>query len=144
MSKFLYEVDDEKAKELKRDRAADNADVCHYLNTLVENGDDRRFNFTILNIGEVMKICAIEMQFKQAEIEEYLKLEKEQIRDRRMNNIVKELNDKLNMRFNFHEDIEIVPCLYTHNGVGHIYIDKIGFCNLLDKTDIPMKNLQNI
>ena len=144
MSEFLYEVNEEKFKELLDLRFEDNAKVCDYLHSLIENNDDRRFNFTILNLGEVMKICAIELEFKKEEIEKYLKLEKEQIRDRRMNNIIKELNQKLNMRFNFSEDIQIISCLYTYNGVGYIYIDKENFCNLLNEVDISIKNLENI
>ena len=144
MSKFLYEIDEEKFKELSKDRLADNADVCNYLDSLIEKQDDRRFNFTILNLGTLMQICAIELNFKQEEIEKYLKLEKEQIRDRRMNNIIKELNHKINMRYDFDEKTEVVTCLYTYNGIGYIYIDKIGFCNLLDTIDIKIQNLEKL
>lgn len=144
MNKFLYEVDSEKARELADARFTDNAQVCNYLHTLIENNDDRRFNFTILNLGEVMKIAAIEINLKQEEIEKNLKLEKEQIRDRRMSTIVKELNHKLNMRFDFDEDIDIVKCLYTHNGIGHIFISKMEFCLLLDQSDISIDHLEKI
>lgn len=144
MSKFLYEVDDEKFQELAEDKWADNKDVSDFLQKLVDDKDDRRFNFVILNLGEVMKICAIELNLKAKEIESYLQLEKDKIRDRRMNTIVKELNQKLNLRFNFDEEVEIVPCLYTYNGVGYIYIDKIGFCNLLYDVDIDIETLSNV
>lgn len=144
MSKFLYEVDDEKFEELAQARHDDNQDVISYLIALVNEKDDRRFNFTILNLGEVMKICAIELNLKSEEIEGYLKLEKSKIRDRRMNNIIKELNQKLNLRFNFSEETEIVPSLYTYKGVGYIYIDKIGFCNLLNDVNIDIETLSNL
>lgn len=144
MSKFLYEVDDDKFLELREERFLDNKDVCEYLQKLVDNDDDRRFNFTMLNLGTLMQICSIELEFKQEEIEKYLKLKKEQIRDRRMNNIIKELNHKINLRYEFDEKTEIIPCLYTYKGVGHIYIDKIGFCKLLDSIDIGIQTLKNI
>ena len=144
MNNFLYEVSAEKAKELSDARFADNAKVCNYLHRLIKKNDDRRFNFTILNLGEVMKISAIEINLKQDEIQKNLKLEKEQIRDRRMSTIVKELNEKLNMRFDFEEDVKIVKCLYTYNGIGHIFIDKMGFCDLLDKTNISIEHLEKI
>lgn len=144
MNNFLYEVDAEKARELSDARFKDNAEVCNYLHSLIEKNDDRRFNFTILNLGEVMKISAIEINLKQEEIQKNLKLEKEQIRDRRMSTIVKELNHKLNMRFDFDEDISIVKCLYTYNGIGHIFIDKMGFCELLDQSDISIEHLEKI
>lgn len=144
MSEFLYEIDEEKFIELGEKRLLDNKNVMDYLQTLLESRDDRRFNFTILNLGEVMKICAIELNLKANEIESYLKLEKSKMRDRRMNTIIKELNEKLNLRFNFNEKTEIVSCLYTHNGVGYIYIDKINFCNLLNDVDIDIDTLSNL
>jgi len=144
MSKFLYEVDEEKFNELAQARYDDNQDVMSYLIRLCNERNDRRFNFTILNLGEIMKICAIELNLKADEIEGYLKLEKSKIRDRRMNNIIKELNQKINLRFNFDEDTEIIPSLYTYQGVGYIYIDKIGFCNLLDEVDIDIETLSNL
>ena len=144
MNNFLYEVDAETAKDLADARFKDNAEVCNYLHSLIKKNDDRRFNFTILNLGEVMKIAAIEINLKQEEIKKNLKLEKEQIRDRRMNTIVKELNQKLNMRFDFSDDVNIVKYLYTYKGIGHIFIDKMGFCELLDQTDISIEHLEKI
>lgn len=144
MSRFLYEVDDEKFEELAQDKFADNKDVSDFLQKLVEDRDDRRFNFVILNLGEIMKICAIELNLKADEIEQYLKLEKDKIRDRRMNTIIKELNQKLNMRFNLDEKTELIPCLYTYKGVGYIYIDKIQFCKLLYDVDIDIETLSNL
>lgn len=146
MSKFLYEIDDEKFEELRQDRFADNKDVVEFLSNLVADGDDRRFNFTILNLGELMKICAIELGLKNRadEISSHLYVKKEQVRDRRMNKIIKELNAKINIRFTFDEDTEIVPCLYTYKGVGYIYIDKITFCNKLNEIDIDIETLKNV
>lgn len=144
MSKFLYEVDYKKFEELAKDKLADNADVSAFLQKLVDDNDDRRFNFVILNLGELMKICAIELNLKSEEIDGYLKLEKEKIRDRRMNTIIKELNQKLNMRFNLDEKTELVTCLYTYQGTGYIYIDKINFCKLLYDVDIDIETLENV
>lgn len=144
MSDFLYEVDDEKFEELGKRRFSDNKNVVTYLQELLDKGDDRRFNFTILNLGEVMKICAIELNLKANEIESYLMLEKNKMRDRRMNTIVKELNEKLNLRFNFEEDTEIVSHLYTYKGVGYIYINKTKFCSLLNDFDIDIDTLSNL
>ena len=144
MSDFLYEVDEEKFEELGKRRFSDNKNVVTYLQELLDKGDDRRFNFTILNLGEVMKICAIELNLKANEIESYLMLEKSKMRDRRMNTIVKELNEKLNLRFNFEEDTEIVSHLYTYKGVGYIYINKTKFCSLLNDFDIDIDTLSNL
>ena len=115
-----------------------------WLQKFIDDKDDRRFNFTLLNIGTLMKICAIELEFKQDEIEHTLQLEKQRTRDRKMNFVLKELNKKINLRYDFDEEIEIVPSLYTYEGRGYIYIDKSTFVKLLYEKDIDIETLENV
>ena len=115
-----------------------------FLQDFIDNIDDRRFNFTLLNLGTVMKICAIELDFKSDEIEHSLKLEKDKARNRKMNFILKELNKKINLRYDFDEETEIVPSLYTYDGRGYIYVDKTTFVKLLYEKDIDIETLENV
>lgn len=144
MSKYIHDVDEDKFNELYEAKLEDNKDVMKWLQKFIDDKDDRRFNFTLLNIGTLMKICAIELEFKQDEIEHTLQLEKQRTRDRKMNFVLKELNKKINLRYDFDEEIEIVPSLYTYEGRGYIYIDKSTFVKLLYEKDIDIETLENV
>ncbi len=108
MAKYLHDIDEQTFNELFESKLADNKNVMKFLQEFIDNKDDRRFNFTLLNLGTVMKICAIELDFKLDEIENSLKLEKDKARNRKMNFILKELNKKINLRYDFNEETEIV------------------------------------
>ena len=131
MAKYLHDIDEQTFNELFESKLADNKNVMKFLQEFIDNKDDRRFNFTLLNLGTVMKICAIELDFKLDEIENSLKLEKDKARNRKMNFILKELNKKINLRYDFNEETEIVSSLYTYKGRGYIYVDKTTFVKLL-------------
>lgn len=144
MSRYLHDVSEEKFDELYQAKIEDNKDVMVFLQKFIDENDDRRFNFTLLNLGTVMKICATELEFKSEEIEHALKLEKEKTRDRKMAFILKELNKKINLRYDFEDEIEIVPSLYTYDGRGYIYVDKSSFVKLLYEKDIDIETLENV
>lgn len=144
MSKYLHDIDKEKFDELYKAKLEDNKDVMKWLQKFIDDGDDRRFNFTLLNLGTVMKICAIELEFKAEEIDNSLKLEKDKVRDRKMAFILKELNKKINLRYDFDEKTEIVPSIYTYEGRGYIYVDKSSFVKLLYGKDIDIETLENV
>lgn len=144
MVKYLHDIDEEKFNELYEAKLEDNRTVMEFLQEFIDNKDDRRFNFTLLNLGTVMKICAIELDFKSDEIEHSLKLEKDKARNRKMNFILKELNKKINLRYDFDEETEIVPSLYTYDGRGYIYVDKSTFVKLLYEKDIDIETLENV
>ena len=144
MVKYLHDIDEEKFNELYEAKLEDNRVVMKFLQEFIDNKDDRRFNFTLLNLGTVMKICAIELDFKSDEIEHSLKLEKDKARNRKMNFILKELNKKINLRYDFDEETEIVPSLYTYDGRGYIYVDKSTFVKLLYEKNIDIETLENV
>lgn len=144
MVKYLHDISKEKFDELYESKLMDDKDAITWLQKFIDEGDDRRFNFTLLNLGTIMKICAIELDFKSEEIENNLKLEKERTRDRKMNFILKELNKKINLRYEFDDDTEIVPSMYTYEGKGYIYVDKSTFIKLLYDIDIDIETLENV
>ncbi len=144
MAKYLHDIDEQTFNELFESKLADNKNVMKFLQEFIDNKDDRRFNFTLLNLGTVMKICAIELDFKLDEIENSLKLEKDKARNRKMNFILKELNKKINLRYDFNEETEIVSSLYTYKGRGYIYVDKTTFVKLLYEKDIDIETLENV
>ena len=144
MVNYLHDISEHKFNELYEAKLADNNDVMIFLQKFIDDKDDRRFNFTLLNLGTLMKICAIELEFKSEEIEHALALEKVRTRDRKMNFILKELNKKINLRYEFDEETEIIPSLYTYKGRGYIYVDKSSFVKLLYEKDIDIETLENV
>lgn len=144
MAQYLHEIDKELFDDLAQKKIDDDKKVLDFLTKCYENKDDRRFNFTLLNLGTVMKICAIELELKQDEIENYLRLDKQRTRDKKMTFILKELNKKINLRYDFEDSTEIIPCLYTYEKNGYIYVDKELFCNLLYQKDIDVETLENV
>lgn len=144
MIEYLHEVDENRFEELANRKLKDDSQVLKILDACLLDNDDRRFNFLLLNLGTIMKICAIELEIKQDEIEKYLRLEKERTRNKKMDFILKELNKKINLRYGFDEKTEIVPYLYTYQGNGYIYVDKATFCRLLQEVDIDVETLDNV
>lgn len=144
MIEYLHEIDETRFNELAELKLKDDVHVLNVLESCLQENDDRKFNFLLLNLGTIMKICAIELEVKQDEIEKYLKLEKERTRDKKMDFILKELNKKINLRYDFNEKTEIVPYLYTYQGRGYIYVDKYAFCSLLYDIDIDIETLENV
>lgn len=144
MTEYLHNIDEEKFDDMYQDKINDNKEVMTWLDKFIKDNDDRRFNFTLLNLGTVMKICAIELELKEKEIESCLSLEKDKTRDRKMAFLLKELNKKINLRYDFDDDVEIVPCLYTYNGNGYIFVDKSKFVKLLYEKDIDIETLENV
>lgn len=144
MVEYLHEIDEDTFNDFYEAKLADDEKVIQFLSECHKNRDDRRFNFTLLNIGTIMKICAIEIEVKQDEIEGYLKLDKARTRNKKMTFILKELNKKINLRYHFEEDTEIIPYLYTYQNNGYIYVDKDKFCKLLNEKDIDVETLENV
>lgn len=144
MAEYLHDISEEKFEELDKEKIKDDGDVLFFLQNIVSQNDDRKFNFLLLNLGTLMKICAVELEFKAHEIESYFKLEKDNTRDRKMAFILKELNKKINLRYEFSEETEIVPFLYTYEGRGYIYVDKFLFIRLLNNIDIDIETLENV
>ena len=101
----------------------------------IQSLNHKELNFTILNLGNMLQVCAMYFEIKQDNIESYLKLEKERLRISRMETIVKELNQSINLRFEFDEDIEIVLGLFIYEGQSYIAIDKMKFVSELGYHD---------
>ena len=144
MAKYMHEIEEEMFDELYEKKLNDNLEVMEWLQKFIDDKDDRRFNFTLLNLGTVMKICATELEFKSTEIENILGYEKERTRNKKMAFLLKELNKKINLRYDFDEDIEIVSALYTYEGKGYIFVDKTTFVKLLYGKDIDIETLENV
>ena len=144
MATYLHEVDDEQFEELARIKNRDNFEAAKFLEDLAANNEDRKFNFGLLHLGILMQIASISLEIKQDEIEGYLRLEKEETRTRKMEMIIKEINNKINLRYEFDKKTEIISCLYTYKGLGYICIEKLEFLLLLNEIPIDIETIENV
>lgn len=144
MVQYLHEVNKEIFEKLAKEKNQDNIESAKFLGQLAANKEDRRFNFGLLHLGMLMQIASISLEIKQDEIEGYLKLEKEDTRTRKMEMIIKEINNQINTRYEFDKKTEIISCLYTHKGLGYICIEKLKFLKLLNNISIDIETIENV
>lgn len=100
----------------------------------------RQFNFCLINIGIMLDIVRGYFHFERDRItDDIMNLEKDKIRNRRINKIVRDLNEKINLRYEFDEDTMIVPSLAVYNNEAYLLIDKCLFVDLiLEKAEIRL------
>ena len=61
-----------------------------------------------------------------------------------MEMIIKEINNKINTRYEFDKGTEIISCLYTYEGLGYICIEKTQFLILLNEIPIDIETIENM
>jgi len=128
---FYKECNEEEFGALQHRQKKDD----EYLKKHIQSLNHKELNFTLLNLGNMLQVCAIYFSVKQANVEEYAKLEKETLRISRMETIVKELNQTINLRFDFDEDTEVVLGLFIFDGDAYIALDKMKFVTELGYND---------
>ena len=128
---FYKECNDEEFENLQARQERDDKLLKKYIQSL----NHKQLNFAILNLGNVLQICAIYFELKQENIESYLKLEKEKLKKTRMETIVKELNQSINLRFEFPEDTEIVEGLFIYEDQSYMSLNKMEFMSKLQLDD---------
>lgn len=124
------ETEEEFIIEQQKQMDDDNSFV-EYLQDFLNENQHRHINFALLNVGNLLKICSIYLELKEENIHDFLKLAKSGTKKRKMNVIIKELNEKINLRYEFDEDETIIECLYVYEEAGYIRINKTKFISLL-------------
>lgn len=135
MVKYYHEVDEKQFKEFTEQRQEDNIQSAIYLNELAEAGLDAKYNLSLLHLGMALQILSTALDIKQNEIEGLFKLTKSETRNKKMESIVKELNEKINLRYDFDENTEVIPYLYTYQHKGYFMFNKTEFLLLLNKQE---------
>ena len=129
---YKHMITDEAFEDFKVEQTADDDFVYEELGGY----SHKDFNFALLNLGSLLKIIAIYFELKQDNINDYMKLEKELTRDSKMEKIAKELNAKINLRYEFPEDVEVIKGLYTYKTDGYLLIDKLTFLRQVMNKDV--------
>lgn len=135
MVKYYHQISEEQFKEFTEERQADNIQSSVYLNNLAESGLDAKYNLSLLHLGMALQILSTALDIKQNEIESLFKLKKSDTRDKKMESIIKELNEKINLRYDFDEKTEVIPYLYTYQDKGYFMFDKTQFLLLLNEEE---------
>lgn len=92
----------------------------------------RAFQYSLINIGVMLDIVRGYFYFERKKLEEnIIKLEKDKVKNRRVNSMLKELNQKINLRFELDEDTIIIPSLVIYEDEGYLMINKTLFAQLL-------------
>lgn len=141
---YLHQVDDDIFEQIAQIRHEDNKETTKLLHDFATNKFDKQLNFTLLNLGQVLQIVAISLSLKENEIESAMKLKKDKARDKKMQIILKELNERINTRYGFDDKTVVVPLLYTYGDLGYIFINKALFISLLIEKDIDFEELGKI
>ena len=133
---YKHMVTEDTFKKLNFEQIEDDDKLYALLGKLTH----KEFNFALLKLGSLLKIIAIYFELKQPNIEDFLKLDKERTRTIKMEKIVKELNTKINLRYEFPDDFEVIEGLYTYNNEGFLLINKTAFLKqiLIDKDENDM------
>ena len=147
---FNFIENEEEFIQKQREQMEDDKTFVKTLSKFAEEEKHRHLNFALINVGNLLKICSIYLSLEEEKIESFLKIEKLQTRNRKMNNVVKELNEKINLRYEFDDNTQVVEEIYVFEGQGYIKIDKNLFLDLLmekdfiDPADQSEDNLENL
>lgn len=119
----------ERFEFLQESQMADDNELLTHLREQLS--DHPKVNFILLNVGTLLQTISIFFELKQNEIESALALEKDKIRDRRMKEMVREMNEKINLRYGLPEDTETVKKIYIYENQSYIFIQKFLFISML-------------
>ena len=128
---FYKECTTEEFETLQHRQIQDDEHIKKYIQSL----NHKELNFALLNLGNMLQVCAMYFEVKQDNIESYLKLEKDRLKNTRMKTIVEELNQSINLRFDLPDGTEVILGLFIYEGESYIAIDKMLFLSELQKHD---------
>lgn len=105
-----------------------------------EGYNHREFQYCLINIGVMLDIVRGYFYFEQQKIDKnIIQLKKEKVKIRRVNHMLKELNEKINLRYNFDDDVRVIKSLAIYQEEGYLLIDKCLFADLvLEKAEIDL------
>ena len=104
------------------------------LRKIFADQSHRSFQYSLINVGIMLDIVRGYFYFERQKLEDnIIKLDKDKVKNRRVNSMLKELNQKINLRFELDEDTVIIPSLVIYQNEGYLMIDKSLFVELLIK-----------
>ena len=130
-NRFIMLETEEEFKKYEELQQQDNIELANLFNDLAEKGMRQEFNFALLNIGTLLQTISVFLELKNKEVDKIFKLEKDQIKQRKMTVIINEINEKINLKYDLDEDTEIAKTIYGYDGLCYLRINKTLFIQLL-------------
>jgi len=123
MEKFYVLETEEEFKEFMDKQHEDDKDLKIKFAVF----DHRKFNFSLINIGIMLDIVRTYFKIEKDKLNDTLKLDKDKIKTRRINKMVSELNEKINLRYELDEETMIVPYIFIYQDEAYLMINKCLF-----------------
>lgn len=142
---FQIITEEEDFNKCFQQQVEDDAELVSFLSTLVEQEKHREFNFAILNIGTLMQTISVFFYLKEKEINDILQLKSDSVKQRKITVIVNELNEKINLKYGFDENAEVITKIFVYEENSYLNINKKLFVQLLFGTGfLDVSNMDNI
>lgn len=142
---FKIITEEDELQENLQQQVEDDAELVSFLSKLVEQSKHKEFNFAILNIGTLMQTISVFFYLKEKEIDDILKLKSDSVKQRKITVIINELNEKINLKYGFDENAEIITKIFVYEDNSYLNINKKLFVQLLFGTGfLDVSNMDNI
>lgn len=122
-----FTENEEEFKNFVQKQIKDDNNLRKYL----DNCNHKEFTFTILNLGTLLNTVATYFNFVKEQLDEAITLN-ENLRSRKISKIVKDLNEKINDRYDFEKQTNVIESVILYNGELYVYINKSKFIRTLE------------
>ena len=97
----------------------------------LENCGHKDFVFTLMKLGTLLNTVATYIGFVQEQLNDAIPLEGN-LRNRKISKIVKDLNEKINEKYDFEKNKSIVELIVLYNGELYMFINQSKFIKELE------------
>ena len=91
----------------------------------------KEFQFALINIGTMLNIVLQYFTFEEQKIKDIQQFNRASTRSRKVNKMIKELNEKINLRYEFDEDTPIISSMCLYCDEAYLLINKTLFTKLI-------------
>lgn len=128
---FTIIKNEEEFDEHIQEKIKEDSEVLEFLQSIVDAQNHKQFNFAILNLGVLLQIVKIFFDLKENEMNDIMKIDNPPLRQRKLTIIFNELNEKINLKYDFDSETEIISQIFFYESECYIHINKILFLKLL-------------
>lgn len=101
------------------------------LRKYLDSCNHKEFTFTILSVGTLLNTVATYFGFVKEQLDDAITLN-ENLRSRKISKIIKDLNEKINNRYDFEKDTTVIESVVLYQGELYVYINKSKFVRTLE------------